>query len=626
MSVLMTMIGQNGNNYNLNKILLVDSSFKVFSLNESSHYKKIITFDFESHKAFSEHGIQHEVSDNYLSDSELHELQKKTYELSKWSKQEEISSLLTYKGINLGNLLYNDFIDFIAGFLKKFAEIAKIIQKHQNHEFVASVGLFDIVKILSNNVTSDNKKTVAPQTEIIKHSYQFGKKSISITVSKRTYLKLKNTTEFLLQKVFGFDKPKPEEKYVLLVEFDPTKYKTLILAPKKHSLNFLLYNRRWPTVWNLESFNVVRKSNCRIATYKTLVDTDLETKINQNKAIIRKKLIDLWSDDFFTSYFTFNNVSFWEALRPFFEKKLGSRIQEAIQEIESANKLFTKYKIFTVLVLSEIGFNEQIMIHLAKKNGIRVILMQHGVPYETPEASERNNLSGLFPNLSDSMIVWGNLTKSYLVTAGIPSSKLMSLGNPAYDELFNKKNTLKEEIILLATSPPMKDFVYDNLVETNERYQNTVREICKIVSGMNQKLVIKLHPSLVDFDIEAMASKISDSITVIKSGSIFPLIENCKVLITFDLSTTILEAQILKKPTISIKLKDYGFGESDIFKTKSCINITINNFEETLTTILTNSSIRTEIIKNGDDFVDDYLANKGRSVNAILKFLEQFYF
>lgn len=616
MLALMIMTGQNGN-YNLDRILLADSSFTIDS--SKNQYQKIITFDFDLHKLLLDYKIQHEISDNYLTKSELDEIQKKTYELSRWSKQKEIAELLQYEGINLGNLLINDFIDFIAGFLKKFCEITKIVQNYPNYEFVTAGDLFEIVKILSNNVKLVYKKT-NHKHETIKHTYSLGQKSISITISKTTYLKLKNITEFFLQKIFQLDKTKSNENYVLLIEFDPTKYKTFLLSSKT-PINFLLYNRRWPTIWNWESFNVVRKSGGRVVTYKTLVNGDLEVKINHTKNILEKKLNHLWDNGFFISFFSFNNISFWQAIRPFFEEKLTYKIKEAIPEIEAAKKLFDKYPIKAILIQSEIGPNEQIMMHLARKNNIPVILVQHGVPYETKEAFDRNNLIGFFPNFSDAMIVWGDLTNKYLESSGINSSKIKLLGNPVYDDLFNKKNIIREETILLATSPPMKDIVYDNLVETNKRYRNAIENICKIVTNLDQKLVIKLHPSLVDFDIEFMASKISNKITVFKSGSIFPLIENCKVLVTFDLSTTIVEAQILKKPVISIRLKDYGFGESEIFKTRSCISIPIDDFEKTLNEILTNDS-KKETIKNGDRFVDQYLVNKGTSCKAILDYLK----
>ena len=117
--------------------------------------------------------------------------------------------------------------------------------------------------------------------------------------------------------------------------------------------------------------------------------------------------------------------------------------------------------------------------------------------------------------------------------------------------------------------------------------------------------------------------KINPKILVIKSGSIFSFIENCEVLITFDLSTTILEAQIFDKPTISIRLKDYGFGESEIFKTKSCVSVTMDNFDEILHKILNDDDFKLQITQNGKDFLNYYLTNKGNSSEQILKFLNE---
>ena len=123
--------------------------------------------------------------------------------------------------------------------------------------------------------------------------------------------------------------------------------------------------------------------------------------------------------------------------------------------------------------MSEIGFNEQIVMHIAKQYKVPIILIQHGMPYETVEAFERNNLSGFFPNFSDKMIVWGTSTQKYVENSGFNTSKIAALGSPVYDDLFDKKiDSKNSKHILLATSPPMKDLSFDNLVETNENYQN----------------------------------------------------------------------------------------------------------------------------------------------------------
>lgn len=608
---------------NLNsKILLLDSSFNIDSLkNNKITYDKIISFDFDSHYILFNNKISHEISDNHLNKYELEQIQKTAYSLSKWYEQKEISSFVTYDGINLGNLTYMEFMDYIVGFLKKFYELIKITQEYQQSEFFASLQLYSMIKLLTNNVHKlqyGSTKT----SELVKYSYQFGEKSISVNISKKNYLKLKSISETVFQKLMKFNKAESQNKHILLVEFDPIRYRKLLFTAKESLQNILFYNRRRPTIWNKESFDIIKKSSCKVATFRSLLDNELSVKIRHTQKKINENLKALFDkEQFFASFFVLNGKSFWFAFKPFFVDLITKRLDEAAQEIEIGKKLFEKYSISVILIFSEIGFNEQIMMNLARRNNVQVVMIQHGIPFETQEAFERNNLLGFFPNFSDAMMVWGNLTKKYIKNSGFTDSKIIPLGSPTYDELFSSRNIADEQTILLATSPPRQDLVYDNLIKTNEDYRHAIEIICKIVTRLNKKLVIKLRP-FVDIDIESLIQKISKKIVVIKSGNIFPLIENCSLLITFDLSTTILEAQVLKKPVISISLKDYGFGESEIFKTKSCVTVPIQDLEQTLNKILTNNSFRNTIVKNGDNFVNEYLVNKGTSCKAILDYLK----
>ena len=611
---------------NFEKILLVDSSFDIRSLkNMKNEYSKIISFDYQSHNLLIENNITHEISDNYITKMDLQTIQKKSYELSKWSMQKEINSFVEYEGINLGNLVYLDFMDLIVSFIKKFFEVIKIFHINENCQFFASSIIYDILSTLTSNVTKLDSFKIDTSTNIIKYSYRLGNKSISINLTKTGYIRLKNISEYFLQFIFRFDNPKNSQKNILLVEFDPTKYKKFLFSANKLSQNIIFYNRRRPTIWNFESFKAVEKSKCKILTLKTLENNDLKNKINELKNKIKENLDKIWTNDiFFSSFFSIGGNSFWIPLKPIFVELMNRRILDAIQEIEITKKLFNNIHIDSVLISSEIGFNEQIVMHIAKQYKVPIIIMQHGLPYETTDAFERNNLLGMFPNFSDKMIVWGTPSEKYVENSGFNSSKIAALGNPVYDDLFNKKiNSKNSKYILLATSPPMKDLVFDNLVETNENYQNAIEKICNTVTKLNKQLIIKLHPSLVDFDVESFVKKINPKILVIKSGSILPFIENCEVLITFDLSTTILEAQICDKPTISIRLKDYGFGESEIFKTKSCVSVTMDNFDEILYKILHDNNFKLQITQTGKDFLNYYFVNKGNSSEQILKFLNE---
>ena len=70
--LLMIMIGKNGksNNTNNSVILLIDSDFdlsKIKTIKKDFHYNQIISFDYNSHKNLNLGSIEHETSDEFIT-------------------------------------------------------------------------------------------------------------------------------------------------------------------------------------------------------------------------------------------------------------------------------------------------------------------------------------------------------------------------------------------------------------------------------------------------------------------------------------------------------------------------------------------------------------------------------
>ena len=108
---------------------------------------------------------------------------------------------------------------------------------------------------------------------------------------------------------------------------------------------------------------------------------------------------------------------------------------------------------------------------------------------------------------------------------------------------------------------------------------------------------------------------------VIKSGSIIPLIKSSSLVIVTDMSTVILEAQAMKKPTVSVLLRDY-YGTPEPFKSNLCQRININELDEWVTNIINSNDFRNQVVSQGTRFVDLYLTNQGTASESLLKFLE----
>ena len=151
--------------------------------------------------------------------------------------------------------------------------------------------------------------------------------SFSFKLSKNRFLKLKNISEKSLHRLFGPKKLHANEKSILLVEFDPVKYRHFLSASKNAS-SIMLYNRRRPTIWNSNSYNSIKKSNCRIVTLYDLMNKNLEINIKNGETSVENKVHSaLANADFLEKYFSIYNHSFWEII----EKKFATGITQKFQ-------------------------------------------------------------------------------------------------------------------------------------------------------------------------------------------------------------------------------------------------------------------------------------------------------
>lgn len=572
----------------------------------------IITFDYESHTLLLKNNIQHMLSDNYVTKSDIASLQEKLYRFSQFSKEPQFINFLIFDGVNLGSLFFIEFYVFLIPFLKKFLEIQKIHEKYHDQQFLASPDLVNLIKLFTTNVfpLGQNLSKSVFIYDSIKLNFHVKNFSFDINVSQRYYDALKN----LLDKFIKYVNPSCHTaltKLPLLIEFDTIKYRRFLL--EKNS-KFLIYNRRRPTIWNFKSYNIMRHSQSIVITNNTLKTTQLNTindRISQTELIIERLLT---AEHSLSEFFSMAGTSFWNALKPHFIELCRKRIFDAIKEIKFAEQIFKNYSIAHILVWSETGFNEQIMIQLGKKYGVPIALLQHGLYYDTPEAKTSNEFQGVLPILSDKFIVWGESLRNYAIECGIPTEKIHVLGNPFFDELFENKNIfLQNEYILLTTQSPTDAAVNDLTVELIEKYENTIKKICEVVTKLNKKLVIKLHPDPFEFDITNLVREINPSIKVIKKGNIHSLLQKCELLVAIDISTSIVEAQVLGKPTISISVKNYSLNEDNcsFFKSQSCIRTGIDNFEIMLNNVLYDQDFKNQLIQNGNKFVNEYLSNQG---------------
>ena len=621
------MIGQNGKNKMQNpcqEIILFDSSATLQDIKSILKNQKIITFDFESHQLLSENNIIHEISEDFLEEKNFDEIDRLSYDLSKWYEHTLIAEKITYDGLNLGSLFYVEVHRFLVQLIKKFFELQCIFHMFEKSQFIATPYMYDLLCCMKTSKIAKFGKIETVLSSLHDDIKIRLNDSYTINLSKNNYLKLKNNSEKILNILINSKKDKNKKSF-LFVEFDPIKYEKL-LNNSKSKYNFYLFNRRRPIIYNLKSFNIVKKSKIKIITSNYISNKNFEKNIEIIRIKWSKKLDELFTNvKFFNNFFSIHDASFWNALKLFFINLCKRRFYDAILEIEITKEVLSKNSFNAVTVWSEMGFNEQIVIHYAKKFKIPIILLQHGLYYDSNESFEFNKFYGILPFNSDIIACWGESFYSSLLKYGFSPEKIRIVGSPSYDSIYEiKRNSvIDNKFILLATSSPTKDIVSDLSIETHEYYLNSIKKICETISNSKKDLIIKLHPSSEEIDITSMVKEVYPQVKVIKYGDIINLIKSCEIFITIDISTTMLEAMFFEKPIISMTVKNYPFVNSTILDSNSYIKANLDSFENIFKQLLNNSDLKNRLIVTGNKYLSNYIHFQNSSSKEFIKILDQ---
>jgi hypothetical protein len=633
--IFSTKLDQNNMKINttLDYVILCDSSSQLEEINQiiDKYNPKIITFDIDSHNFFLKKNIEHELSDNYLNDKDLDYIQDLSYQFSKWYAESEISPLIEYEEINVGELFYAEFTHFLNPILKKVFEITKICQKFNNTFFFSSTSIISILELFSSNIEILNDK-VGKQSQINKntHLLKFGKITLTINTEKiyfKNFVKVlyKTFNKIFLRQKITFTTPS-----ILLVNITTLYFQKFFEELPNHSINLIKFDTTIPAFWNFKSLFLIKKSRCYIENNETIYDKINSKSLKNYRLIIDQKINDLSKQEqFFKNFFSINDHTFWNIIKNDFIQMFTRNYDDAIHNIDSIKLLLKKYSFSYILLFSESNHLDLIIIKLAKKFGIKTGILQHGLYYDDLQNLNYYNFKSdqfhrVLPTHSDNFFVWGKLMQIHSEKHGIPNKKIVPTGCPFFDIHFDKtKNNkvLKSEYILLAITPRTSyNLIKELSVTTQIEYDDTLKQICEITTKMNKKLLIKVHHGT-DFHEKEMIKKINPNILIKNTGNFYKYAEKCEVLICVDMSTAILEAMLLKKPVILVLINDKD-SYPELFENDYLIKTKISDLQNVLTKLIHNNMYKKSVIENGEKFLNYYLTNLGTSSKALLNFFD----
>jgi len=607
-----------------NEILLIDNSMDVNLINFNSNFKEIITLDYLSHIKLKNKKINHTESETFISKSEFDELDKLSYSFVNWHENSGIKNLIVYREVNVGKLFYAEFYASLLPVIKLFSEISKIVKKYDKFLFHVSHKISNFIKIFNQNFKEIKNENITKKSYEgnVNYEIKFNKKSFKIQLSSSQFKSIKKISENIFQKIFN-KKYNSSKKSHVLVEFDTIKSQKLF-STFPNSSNFILYNRRRPYVWNSNSFSILKNSNVIFIN---------ENKLNSNEKV-DIMLPNDWStktinelkefEKFFHDFFIINNESFWEIIKKEFFSLCEIKFKELIIEIDMAIKFIQTVKPSTITIMYEVGIIEQILILCAKKSKIPIFLLQHGIYHDDFSAIDFNLFSGVLPKYSDYFLVWGKHMDDYCKKIDLHSTPIKILGNPFFDDYLNNfSKKIHSKYILLAAQGPTDFSLDDHKNSVSEKYIQSIREICLLAKKYEKELIIKLHPDPNDLDISSHIKDEFPNVTVMKTGNMKELIQNCELFLCIDISTAILEAQLLEKPTISISVKEnLGLSKSKIFE--YCIRTDANNLDNHFNKIFNDSEFKNNLILKGNQFLNDYLVTKTSASKNFIDFLNKF--
>ena len=591
----------------------------------------VFTLDYEIHLLLEKHGILHKLGEDILTEDDFKKIDSCSIDLTE-NCFKNFKDELTIKNIFLPELIEHELFQyFLIQFLKPYV-IFKILETYPSDQIFNFTNFHDFIDKITNNLkikyfTFQNNYTNGLYHDKIKFTLNLGKIPLNFEISRNRFSQAKKFTQKFIDITNNFEPKIDSKNNILLVNFDPLEYSNLLHEFDKNDVNFFLLNTRKPAITNKKSLDIIKKSNSKILDLNKFYKYKKEEIIFEKNSL-EKKLISIFNNqNYFEKFFSINNISFWNSIKNSLYSICISRFHESVERILLLNKVYELYDISIIFVWVDVGQEEKECILVGKLFSIESVMLQHG-RFQTSKIWDKfAKYVGQFPSplLSDKQIVWGNITKQYALSYNHEEKNVIIGGSPRHDSFFNFNSPKsKNGIILLATTGTMF-LSSDSCISSSQiKYDDYIREIYRIVKSLpGKKLVIKSHPrQILKKFVKDLVNQIDSSIVIIENSTNQELFSNCELLITFNNSTTTLEAISLGTPVISLQTETWA-QEDDIAQSNAIVSVSkITDCEDAIKKIIYDSEFRENLIKNSSQFLSDYMSNQGNASLSITKILK----
>ena len=593
---------------------------------------KIFSLNYLSHKMLEKQNIDHEIGDQLLSDSDFSMIDSFTNNLTKnWFLNNDIQDKLKFESINLGSLIQPEFYQYLLDFVSQIVQVTKILENRTYDNVIAFTKINYFISELcnKNNISCrliQSNNSIQLSLDNYKLKFNLFNIPLSIKISRKNYLKIKNIFEKIILKLKNEKNFDNNKKSILLFEFNIENYEDLLNSFSDLNKNILFLNTRRPTIWNFRTFKIMSDKKYSIINLQNFQQFT-STKISIESEKLKNKLKKLWnSKSLLNELFSFNSLTFWPDLENSFINICNERFSESISQILLFKEFLSRTNISTILLWAEPSPEEQELIGLAKSKKINIVYLQHAMAGMEDAFKPQGNLVSHLAHDSqcDKLAVWGEPAKKYGLTYN-SRKNIFVTGSPRHDKFFNHNNFSQKKYVLFATTKPNPLFSKTLTTDSISNFLSFITETCTIFSNLPQKnLILKPHPTPVNtLDVVKIAEKIDSNISITYDSNVLKLLQNCEFLITTNNSTIALEAMMLNKPVISLQTESLALTEN-VVKYNALLSVSNKeDIKKSVETLFYDKKFKEELLKNAKNYLDDFFSNQGSSSKFLTQLINQ---
>lgn len=357
-----------------------------------------------------------------------------------------------------------------------------------------------------------------------------------------------------------------------------------------------------------------------------LFTNELESECREHIKEVKHNVRNLFEKEEFRKKFEYKNITIWKTVAYYFETLLSdSYLPNFIRNIEAAKNLLTRLHPKSILLPYERGSYALAFIVSANVLGIKCVGLQHGGigKQDLDYAIQSIANSDLGFPLPTKMLLFGEFDKELLSTFSYPLDRIIVVGNPVYEDIDELAKNINKDTILesLSFSPTKKTILvctsmFQKIYGSEDYDVLMVRTIVeKFRNNKNFQIIIKPHPRENTEVYERIKNDFNISNLIITSSPIQQLLLVCDVFITV-ISTTILEALVLSKPVILVKISDsVDLDYFSIAKSGAGIEAKLDELEEKVLLVTEDKEMVSKLNENGSKLARYHFNYPSKGIN-----------